>query len=421
MAQLYHNSKGYPVRIHSYSAGEQWKYCPRRYKLARVDGWRERRRSAAMEFGNCVEAAVKAHCLGTGEILTVFEKAWGLFNPAIAELCDHAAQKPCKSCAEAAKRNAELKYSEKQEKDWGTLAAIGVGLLRLFTVMAPGLPIVKPRFGLELEKEVFPGSTLGGIKFKAIIDCLSSPSADHPLLPKITENEEKLRAGLGQPRPLIIDIKTAGKMYVTDPSLIALDPQLHSYAWTGNVFDVAFLVFVKTGLKMERGSSVTPLVGPQAGVRMTCVEPLEAAENETGKHCWLVIPDSEELQKGLEDYTAGLTAKAKITKRREFAANAGFRFAVEDLTTQRIQFLPARISPQDAAESGEVIGQQLAEIAAASGRNFFPKLGGIRWPNDRCLNCEMRGICGHNDALRDELVFKPEESWLLEEAEEEAA
>lgn len=406
MAFLYKNAKGWPVTIHSYSAGEQWKYCPRRYRLARVDGWRERKRSAAMEFGNCIEAAIKAHCLGTGDVLEVFAKAWNLFNPNLAALCDHKIPAPCNSCADATARNLALTYSEKTEKDWVTLNAIGVGLLRLFAVMAPGLPIVKPRFGLELEKEVFPGSTLGGIRFKAIIDCLSTPPADHPLLPPITENVER--------RPLIIDIKTAGKMYVTDPSLIALDPQLHSYAWASGIFDVAFLTLVKSSLTMQRGSNVTPLVGAQAGVRMTCIEPLEGGR-------WLVIPDAEPLHSALDEFTKGLTGKTKEQKRREFAANAGFNFDADELTTQRIQFLPARIAPQDAAESGEVIGQQIAEIHSASGRNFFPKLGGIRWPNDRCLNCEMRGICAHNDELRDELVFKPEEAWLLEETTEEAA
>ena len=55
-ASLYINAKGYGVTRHSYSGSGEFNDCARRYYLKRVAGWSERKKSAAMEFGNSVEA-----------------------------------------------------------------------------------------------------------------------------------------------------------------------------------------------------------------------------------------------------------------------------------------------------------------------------------------------------------------------------
>jgi hypothetical protein len=409
MAQLYVNSKGFPVRGHSYSGGDLWRYCPRKYKLQRIDGWQERRRSSAMDFGNCIEAAIQAHILRGADPVAEFEKLWLQFDSEIGNLCAHPGpERPCAACRTQAERNANLEYS-KTDRDWPTMHAMGVDLMKLFTARLPGLPIASPRFAIEMDREIFPGTQYAGIKVKAILDIISRAPLDHPLLPEAvtSENEKSYR-------PLIIDVKTSGKSYPDDPRMVALDPQLRTYAWMTGIPDVAFLVLGKAGAELKRDREVSLLAkvnGFEAGTEMVCIEPA------SDKQHWYVLPNQPDVLEALEKFTKGLEGKPRTVRRLEFLTNAGTAARTDELTTQRLQFLAARISEEAAAEQGAVIGQQVVEIVSAAERDFYPMQGGIRWPNDKCLNCPMRGICSGNDALRDELVYKPDEVWLEEEVE----
>jgi len=55
---LYINSKGYLVTRHSYSGGDTFNYCARKYYLERVQGWSEKQQRAASQFGIALEHAV---------------------------------------------------------------------------------------------------------------------------------------------------------------------------------------------------------------------------------------------------------------------------------------------------------------------------------------------------------------------------
>jgi len=61
MAHLYVNSKGQEVRSFSYSAGSLFHECAQKFKLSRLDGWRERELRASMEFGKAIENAIQAY------------------------------------------------------------------------------------------------------------------------------------------------------------------------------------------------------------------------------------------------------------------------------------------------------------------------------------------------------------------------
>ncbi len=423
-AKLYINPKGRGVTYHSYSAGADWEYCKRLYKLKRPEGWRERRSGAWAPFGKAIEVAVRAHCLRDESAPAVFANEWTKANPeflCIACRDKHATEETlCAACKEQRKANRELEYSEK-EKDWATLSTMGDGLMRLFEATRPSLPGLaanaktKPRFSVKLEREMFPGTPLAGIKFTAEIDCLAAPAADHPLLPRIAN----ALPVAGATRPLVIDIKTSARAYTEDTGMVALDPQLHSYAWQTGVPDVAFLVFVKSGLELKRGTRVQAF----DAVKFPGIEILPSAAPDSfylelcepeGEDAWWVLPHG--VTDALHEYTKGLKGKALTEKRMEFLRNAGALLSAGAFTTQRIQFLAARVSDEDMRGSGERIGQQVAEIVAAQERDFYPKEGGIRWPNDKCLNCAMRGICSGNDALRDELLVKQGEEWLEDAA-----
>ena len=74
MAYLYINSNGKEVRSHSYSAGSLFHECAQKYKLARLDGWKEREQRASQQFGIALEAAIKTyHELDLAEALVTFQ------------------------------------------------------------------------------------------------------------------------------------------------------------------------------------------------------------------------------------------------------------------------------------------------------------------------------------------------------------
>jgi hypothetical protein len=69
----------------------------------------------------------------------------------------------------------------------------------------------------------------------------------------------------------------------------------------------------------------------------------------------------------------------------------------------------------DRQEAADVIGNDIIRIVAANEKNFWPKEGGLRFPNDRCTRCEMRGICLNNHELRDALVERADDTFETHE------
>src|SRR5260370_22008617 len=65
----------------------------------------------------------------------------------------------------------------------------------------------------------------------------------------------------------------------------------------------------------------------------------------------------------------------------------------KDITKQRLLFGAARITQQDMDEAGREVGRTTVEQVRAAQENFYPRTGGVRWPNDKCVYCAMRGIC----------------------------
>lgn len=377
MAHLYENAKGFKITRHSHSAGEDYSFCDRFYKLKRIDGWTECEKRAAMEFGKAIEAAVEAFYRKGVTPDSAFDAVWAV-----------------------TKDRTDLTYSDR-DKDWERMAAQGRGLMRLFAVIAPTLPIRKPYFQQKLEPEVFPGSELAGIRFQSYLDIIASPESNHPLLPPADVN--------GKPfRPLIVDVKATSLEYPEDARFLVQDRQLRSYAWASGIRDVALLVFVRQNPEIRRGSKVRVLT--DGGVEMVAVE--TDTDPTTCTEAWWVMPP--EAVDALEEYAGALRGKAKETKRLEFVKNAGVLVRGENLTTQRIQFLAARISESKIAEAERVIHRQIVEIVQAAKDDFWPERGGIRFPNAKCLTCPMRGICLGDDKLRDELLVKSGEEWLDE-------
>ena len=58
----------------------------------------------------------------------------------------------------------------------------------------------------------------------------------------------------------------------------------------------------------------------------------------------------------------------------------------------------------DGEDIGVSIKQDIIAIHAASTNNHFPMRSGVRWPNNQCTMCAMRGICIGDNELRDKIL-----------------
>lgn len=347
---LYKNYKGRSVTTHSYSGGSTFRYCRQKYFLERIKGWRDKEDRASFHFGNCIEAAIMYHvsnkCVGGVED---FWRRW-----------------------DKVKELVNLKYTEK-EGSWEDLLRMGKSLMQLFQVWWTKIAITDPKWQLQYKKEVFPGAeNYAGLEYTSFID---------------------LR-GIYKEKPLIVDIKTSGVSLPDNQSMLQLDSQLADYAWVTGIPDVAFLVLVKAGAEFQKGDSATILA---TGLTMRVAN----ANSEDNTVLLLTDPDYAKYEKDV----AGVKGNALKEIKKNYDS-IGIRFTSKELTKCRLQFLTTTIPPDMIQEAGEIEGQNLVDIKASYDSNHWPRDGkGIRFPNNKCLSCSMRGICTKDDKLRDELLI----------------
>jgi hypothetical protein len=376
MAYLYINSQGKEVRSHSYSAGSLFHECAQKYKLARLDGWKERENRASQQFGIALEESIRVyHQLDLAEALDNFRRLW------------------------TAQRDAELKYTM-TEGNWENLSKSGDEMLRLYDLRLPLFPIdpKNVQFQIKYYKELFPGTDMAGIEFVAYVDMVT-----------------RSRATLGD--AMIVDIKTSGVSLDTTPGILSLDQQLRTYAWVTGVSDVAFLWFQKCGRSLERGSYVNLLqsvADVPAGTAMVVAALDKSDEFAPGDLVWLVKNEAAiEAMNAAQGYKEGKLEQTKAAKERKLEwlkANA-HRVPNDVFTKQRVQFVNAHIGLNEQLEAARQIGQDVAQIVYSNSENFWPLQGGVRYPNNKCLSCCMRGNCLTNTQLRDTLVSRSDEEW----------
>lgn len=375
-AALFINSKGYPVSRHSYSGSSDFNHCPRFYELKRIIGWQEREQRAALPFGNAIEAAVRHHHEnnGTGGPER-FDREWARIM--------------------ADPKNKDMTYS-KLEGDAENLARIGHEMLQLYALKVKDFPYEETGIIFQADRriEVFPDTDLAGIEFIAYLDMIVT----------LKETGEKC----------IIDCKTSGTKI---PDYIVLDPQLQSYAWVEKNPNVGFLWFQKVSRSVETGSEVAPLCGQKAGVSLIV---LKTDEDELGAPAhWLGSEKQrEEMNK---KFPPKQKSQAVLTAKDQWLHANAIRVLESNLTKQAVHVRISKVSKKLADDRGRSIGNDIVQIHAASEDNFFPQQGGVRFPNEKCPRCPMRGICSGDDKVRDDLLVlsQPNDFDILLRKEEE--
>jgi len=356
---LYINSKGYYVTRHSYSGSDSFNYCARKYYLERVQGWTERDENAAKFFGIAVEQAVQfyhQHGMDVATAVAEFHRRW-----------DEAKDKP-------------YKYN-KSDLDWNRLNLTGEEMVKLYAIKYPTFPYVvtnpQDSFQVETNFEVFPGTKLAGLEFTSYIDIVA----------QIKDTFE----------PLIIDEKTSGKDV---PEYSVLDPQLRSYAWVKGWPNAAFVWYRKCGRTISKGDTVTflePYGGFQPGA-----EAIVMGRDILGN---LMVTQSQRMVDEMDARFVGESKAVKADRLGFIETNAK---AVPErvVTKQQVLFKMVVITPESAEDIGRGIKRDIIAIVQATEKDFFPMQSGVRYPNEKCPNCPMRGICANKPELRDMLLAR---------------
>ena len=363
---FYETPQGKPVESFSHTQYALSKFCPRKYILMRHFGWRQWPPPANLEFGKCVEAAVRAFYEAGTPPEVSFRAQWEKF------------------------RDIKLDYTD-DDKDWSHLDFVGQELMRVFAAIAGSLGISQPKFydyQSRLKKEFLPGSPL---------DCIPD-FIDWPIPhPKWGEGAR------------LVDIKTAAKPYPTEPEgLAAQDEQLRVQSWVTGIERVAFLVFVKSGteLTQRKGRQATLLADisglAKAGMSVTLAE---SPENKK----W--AKELKAQQQLLVDFGKGYTTSVPV--------------AASMLSGARIQLIEAHIDPEEAAATMSLIAEEANQVAerwkaficAEPERAVvagYPQRPGMRFPDDKCSWCPMLGLCLKRPDLVKDRIIQAGEEWLEE-------
>lgn len=298
------------------------------------------------------------------------------------------------------KTNTEMKYSA-TEGDWETLRATGHEMLKLYHLRLPLFPISRdsaPRFQVNLKKEIFPNSRLAGIEITSYLDMIATSKATLS----------------GR---MLVDIKCMATPLNMTPGILRLDEQLKVYSWLSDIPDVGFLWFQKCGRGMEKNSHVFLLenVADMKAGGNAWVARYDEADSEFDEDVVWLVDSEEKIQlmdaaQGRKNGKLEQTKDAKARKEEWLAANA-HKVKPFAVTKQRVNFATATMTPADRQEAADVIGNDIIRIVAANEKGFWPKEGGLRFPNNRCTGCEMRGICINNEQLRDALVERADDTF----------
>ena len=386
MGFLYISHNGVPWTKHSYSAGQTFDISPLKYKLQKVDGWREKDTKASFKFGRALESALQFfHENGGAGGLEEFTRLWA----------EH-------------KDNKEITYT-KTEGDWARLNRAGREMMILYGIRQPSLPLPLETsiFQREIEKEVFPGhEKLGGITHAGKLDVIVKVDPNHPMLPKVKWEEK-----YGMFRQLFVDIKTSGLDFDDRPGMCAFDSQLRNYSWLTGIRDVAFLWFKKTGHKLGKGRSVTLLTNSAKF----------AAGDEAvvcavvGDQAYIVRNDDElekmEMAQGRKPGVDGkkgalMTTKDADARKFEWLQQNADLVDTDVLTRQRLQFNAGIVQKQYAEDAGAVVARQITGIVNCWETKNWPMEFGVRFPKDSRKDSYFKAFVEDDKMFREQYFIK---------------
>lgn len=366
---IYTGPTGWEVREFSHSQYNLYEGCGKRFEIERIRGYRQKP-GASLEFGKAIERSVRLFYSEKRDPIETFEIAWNLVNPELLEgILKEANEKP--DSIEARVR-AALELQFPNGESWATMAVAGPGLMKNFVATWENYPPRNP---------YFPDFKKSAIKVRD-----ESTGNDYQTIPDLIDED-----AVGK---FIADLKSLnGLLDDSVPGLVANDMQLRTQSAATRIFRVALWNFCR---KPKRTDPVSPdrifeeVRKAVGGTRFQIIShvALFAARKANDLTIdaageFLGIANPKEINKewkGMISNEPGLAFLAGDIEKTVVALNA---------LTYKIQWLEATIPQQHAFDA---IRQEMSVIPLIQA-GWFPRRGGIRFPDNTCTWCPMRGLC----------------------------
>jgi len=132
---------------------------------------------------------------------------------------------------------------------------------------------------------------------------------------------------------------------------------------------------------------------------------------------WFVTPNQRVVDE-IDGLFKG-ESKAVVAARTAHVEANGVLVPERVITKQKVQYKQVVISQESRDDIGKSIKRDIINIASATENDFFPMESGVRFPNEKCPMCAMRGICSGNAELRDLLLERKQLDELAFQADNE--
>jgi PD-(D/E)XK nuclease superfamily len=366
---IYIGPTGWEVYDFSHSQWSTYTGCPKRFQIERVKGWKQKP-GAALEFGKSVETSVRRfYEEGKRDPLETFEVSWELQSPQGLEkvLTEAGAQR--EEIEAALRRLEKTQYPERE--NWESMLASGRGLMSRFKSEWQAFPPRDPAFP-SFKNPLKVRDEATGNSYQAIPDLIDRDEHGH----------------------FIADIKCQGNL-VDDsvPGLVITDMQLRTQAAVTRIYRVALWNFCRHAkrrppLPMERiFEEVRAAIGgtrfqvTQHVALYACRESTGMTIPEAGEYLRIANPKeiAKEWNKFKKDDPA-LAALADAVAKTLCDANA---------PEYKIQWIEATMPEEHAFEA---IREEMSVVPLIKAE-WFPRRGGVRFPDNQCTWCPARGLC----------------------------
>jgi hypothetical protein len=366
---IYTSPGGFAVYDFSHSQYSTYKGCPKRFEIERVRGWR-RKPGAALEFGKAIEESVKRFYRdGVRDAVESFESQWELWNPVALETSLKQTSATPEEIDKLLKSVLAIEYPHGEA--WQSMDLAGRGLMKTFVSKWESFPLRNP---------VFP-------EFKNPMKVRDSNTGnDYQTIPDAIDEDAN--------GPFICDMKALGVLLDESvPGLVINDLQLRTQAAATMVFRVALMNFCR---KPKRGDALAPerifeeVRAGLGGMRYQTVSHVAmfAARETNGLTIdaageFLRIPNPKEITKEFnqlcKDDSSLKVLAQEITN--TLAALNGPQY--------KIQWVEGTMTQEHAFEA---VREEMSVVPLIQ-QGWFPRRGGVRFPDNDCTWCSARGLC----------------------------
>ena len=365
---IYTTPTGWAVYDFSHSQWSKYTFCPKQFEIMRVRGWKQKD-GAALEFGKSVEDSIRYFYKEKRAPVESFEVAWNLLNATEMEkLLKESNAKP-EEIESQLRTVGELQYPDRET--WETMRAAGLGLMSNFAASWESFPPRDPAFP----------SFKNPLKVKDARTGLS-----YQTIPDVIDRDER--------GDFIADIKSMGNLIDDSvPGLVVNDMQLRTQAAATRIFRVALWNFCRKPKQREPLAPERIYEEVRAGIGgtrylMVSHVALHAAREANGMTIdaaaeFLKIKNGKEVAK---EFRGNCKADPSL---KAVADKVAKKLSEANAPEYKIQWVEGTMPEEHAFEA---IREEMSVVPLIQAK-WFPRRGGVRFPDNQCTWCPARGIC----------------------------